>query len=87
MLFILLTIMVWEVINSSYSFKSPWLSIRKDHIRMPSGQEINDFYVEELPDWVNVIAITKEGNFLIEEQYRHGVGRICYELCAGYRSR
>ena len=50
---------------------------------MPSGLEIPDFYVEELPDWVNVIAITKEGEFLVEEQYRHGIGRVCFELCAG----
>lgn len=50
---------------------------------MPSGMEIPDFYVEELSDWVNVIAITKGGEFLVEEQYRHGIGRICFELCAG----
>lgn len=50
---------------------------------MPSGIEIPDFYVEELSDWVNVIAITNNGKFLVEEQYRHGIGRICFELCAG----
>lgn len=50
---------------------------------MPSGLEIPDFYVEELPDWVNVIAITRDGEFLLEEQYRHGIGRVCFELCAG----
>ena len=50
---------------------------------MPSGLEIPDFYVEELPNWVSVIAITKDGEFLIEEQYRHGIGRVCFELCAG----
>lgn len=50
---------------------------------MPSGFEIPDFYVEELPNWVNVIAITKDSEFLIEEQYRHGIGCVCFELCAG----
>lgn len=50
---------------------------------MPSGIEIPDYYVEELPNWVNVIAITKDGKFLVEEQYRHGIGQICFELCAG----
>lgn len=50
---------------------------------MPSGLEIPDFYVEELPDWVNVIAITKEGEFVIEEQYRHGIQIVCFELPAG----
>ncbi len=54
---------------------------------MPSGLEIPDFYIEELPDWVNVIAITKDGEFLVEKQYRHGIGRVCLELCAGVVDR
>lgn len=37
----------------------------------------------EASDWVNVIAITKEGKFIIEEQYRHGIQQVCFELCAG----
>ena len=75
--------MNWKVLKSTYTFKCPWLQIRKDHVRLPSGIEIPDFYVEELPNWVNVIAVTKEGKFLLEEQYRHGIGRVCFELCAG----
>lgn len=75
--------MNWEVLDSEYAFKCPWISIRKDHVRMPSGVEIPDFYISELPDWVNIIAITKDGKFIIEKQYRHGIQKVCYELCAG----
>ena len=50
---------------------------------MPSGLEIPDFYIEELPNWVNIIAITKEGLFVLEEQYRHGIQQVCFELPAG----
>lgn len=50
---------------------------------MPNGITIPDFYITEAPDWVNVIAITKEGKFIIEEQYRHGIQKVCFELCAG----
>lgn len=75
--------MKWKVLNSTYSFECPWLKIRKDHIRMPSGQVIPDFYVEELPDWVNVIAITEDGHYILEEQYRHGIQKVCFELPAG----
>ena len=75
--------MTWRVLNSIYSFVSPWVKIRKDTVELPSGVIIPDFYIEELPDWVNVIAITKEGDFLIEEQYRHGIAKVCFELCAG----
>lgn len=44
---------------------------------------MNDYYVLEYPDWINVIAITEDGKFVIERQYRHGTQSVDYELCAG----
>lgn len=73
----------WEVLSSRLLFDDKWLTIRKDHIRMPSGVEMDDYYVLEYPDWINVLAITKDGKFVIERQYRHGTQSIDYELCAG----
>lgn len=75
--------MNWKVLKSSYAFVCPWLKVRKDHVKLPTGLEMEDFYVVESNDWVNVIAITDEGLFVIEEQYRHGIGRTCFELPAG----
>ena len=37
----------------------------------------------EYPDWVNVIAITRDGRFVMERQYRHALGRINFELPCG----
>jgi ADP-ribose pyrophosphatase len=39
--------------------------------------------VLEYPDWVNVIAITREKQFVFVKQYRHGLGQTYFELCAG----
>lgn len=74
--------MNWTLLKSAYAFVCPWLKVRKDHVIMPSGVEMDDFYVVEANDWVNVIAITDDGNFIIEEQYRHGVQKVCFELPA-----
>lgn len=52
-------------------------------VQLPNGIIIPDFYITEAPDWVNVIAITTEGKFIIEEQYRHGIQKVCFELPAG----
>lgn len=73
----------WEVVSSKYLFKEKYLTVRSDHVRMPSGHEIPDFYVIEYPNWINVIAITAEGLFIIERQYRNGIRAINYEICAG----
>lgn len=75
--------MKWKLLSSDYLLKTRWLTVRKDHVRMPSGVVIDDYYVLEYPDWVNVIAITKDGRFVVERQYRHGTQSIDYELCAG----
>ena len=50
---------------------------------MPKGVELDDFYILEYPDWINVIAITEEGDFVLERQYRHGTQTVEYEICAG----
>ena len=75
--------MKWELLKSSYLFRSKWLTVRKDYVKMPSGHEMNDFYIIEHPSFVNIIAINKEGKFIIEKQYRHGINRIVHELPAG----
>ena len=50
---------------------------------MPKGVELDDFYILEYPDWINVIAITEKGDFVLERQYRHGTQTVEYEICAG----
>lgn len=73
----------WKKLESQYLFQRPWLTVRRDKVELPDGRTNDEFYVLEYPDWVNVIAITKNGQFVMERQYRHGIGVTCYEICAG----
>lgn len=73
----------WTVLNSRYLVKRPWLTARCDCVELPNGLQMPEYYVLEYPDWVNTIAITDEGKFLMVRQYRHGIRKTCYELCAG----
>lgn len=75
--------MQWEVLESEYLYKRPWLTARREHVKLPTGAEIKDFYVLEYPEFCNVIAITKDGKFLMERQYRHAQQITCYEIPAG----
>lgn len=72
-----------EVVSSEYVFKRPWLTARRDVLRLANGRINPEFYVLEYPTWVNIIAVTDEGRFVMVRQYRHGLGRIGIELCAG----
>lgn len=73
----------WDIIDSEYLIRRPWLTARRDRVRLPNGQINEEFYVLEYPDWVNVIAVTDDGRFVMIEQYRHGLGVVETELCAG----
>ena len=73
----------WETISSEYLFRRPWLTVRHDKVRLPDGRINPEFYVLEYPDWVNIIAITENGEFVMERQYRHGLDKTCYEIAAG----
>lgn len=75
--------MKWETLKSEYIIKRPWLTARRDVVRLPTGAVNDEYYVLEYPDWVNVIAITTEGMFVFVRQYRHGMAETSLEICAG----
>ena len=73
----------WKILSSEYLVRRPWLTARRDQVLLPDGRINPEYYVVEYPDWVNVIAITEDGQFVMERQYRHAVGMTCYELPCG----
>lgn len=75
--------MKWDVVKSEYLHRRPWLTVRQDTVRLPNGTVYDEYYVLEYPTWINVIAITPEGKFVMVKQYRHGLGIVATELCAG----
>ena len=75
--------MTWKILSSEYLIERPWLTARRDRVELPDGRIIEEYYVLEYPDWVNIVAIDKEGKMLLVRQYRHGLQRTGYELVAG----
>ncbi len=74
----------WKVINSTPLLNlGPWLNVRQEEVELPNGTRIPSWFVMDFPNWINVIAITKEGNFVMIDQYRHALGETHYELVAG----
>ena len=73
----------WKSLCSEYIIKRPWLTARRDKIELPDGRIIPEFYVLEYPDWVNVIAITTDGKFVMERQYRYAADSTNYEIPCG----
>ena len=57
--------------------------VRRDFSADPRGRGEHDFYVIEAPDWINVIPLTKAGEVVFIEQYRHGTEGISLEIPGG----
>lgn len=75
--------MKWKVLESNYLHQEPWLTIRKDKCQLPNGNIVPAFYVNEYPEWVNALALTKEGQVIIVKQYRHGIEEVGIEVPGG----
>ncbi len=73
----------WKTLSSKYIWQRPWLTARCDRVELPDGRVNDEYYVLEYPSWINVIAITRDGLFVMVEQYRHGLDEVFTELCAG----
>ncbi len=73
----------WKVLQSEYLAQKPWYTVRHERMQLPNGRVIPDYYLYEYPDWINVIARTAEGDFVMVSQYRPGIADTCYEIVAG----
>lgn len=73
----------WKTLSSEYLHRRPWLTVRKDVVQLPNGVIHDEYYVLEYPTWVNIIARTRNGKYVMVEQYRHGLQEIFTELVAG----
>ena len=71
----------WKILESTYISRRPWMTARLDKVQLPDGRINPEYWVLEFPDWVNVIAITKDGKMVMVRQYRHALGITEYELC------
>lgn len=74
----------WRLIESTYSYRDRWLTLRSDSVRLPNGGTLSPYHVIEVADWVNVVAIDAGGHVLLVEQYRHAVGQTMLEIPAGH---
>lgn len=75
--------MKWKTLESEYLIRRPWLTARRDKVELPTGAVLDEYYVLEYPDWINVIAITPDDRFVFVRQYRYALGKTVNEIVAG----
>lgn len=76
---------IWQVISQrTLHDGSPWLKLSTEHVRLPNGVEIPDFYRIEMRPYVAIFALTGDQQVALIEHYKHGPQQISLELPAGY---
>src|SRR5215471_11553333 len=74
----------WKTLASEYSFRDQWVAVRSDTVLLPNGQTLAPYQTVEGPDSVNIVALSKQGNIILVEQYRHPVNCSILEVPAGH---
>lgn len=72
----------WKTLAKEMLERTPIFDItrvRRVHSELGAG----DFYVMDLPNWVNVVALTPAREVVLIRQYRHGNDEITLEIPGG----
>ncbi len=74
----------WQVLDRRHVLdRRPYMYLREDTVLLPNGARIEDYFIFEYPDWVNVVAITAQNEVVLVRQYRHGNEQVHFELPGG----
>lgn len=74
---------IWTIDHSEYIVNDRFLKLRADSCTTPQGGEVDRYYVLELNDWVNCIAVDEAGNVIMLWHYRHGIRQYSMEFIGG----
>lgn len=73
----------WEHVSSKPIGDFRVFTIRSDVKVSPRTGQAHDFYVIESVNWVNVVALTRDGKLVMIDQYRHGSNTVELEIPGG----
>ena len=74
----------WKTLEKRKCYEAPpWIAHSIHKVLLPDGREIDDFNQVEIPDYAVVVATTPEELFILERQYKHGIGEVSLTLPGG----
>ncbi|MCK5460721.1 NUDIX hydrolase [Candidatus Gracilibacteria bacterium] len=72
----------FKILSREKVLDSQWCPIEKQIVELPNGKE-TEWFVHMNADAVIVVPILKNGNILLQKNYKHGCGECITEFCAG----
>jgi len=63
---------------------APWLTVEHHTVELPDGQVIPDWPWVKTPDYINVVAVTEDEQFLCFRQVKYGIEGDTLAIVGGY---
>ena len=74
----------WQVLKERLMLdKRPWLRVVEQTVRLPDGEVIDDYLLAEAPGYAIIFPVLPDGRIIAVEEYKHGIGRVVWQLPAG----
>lgn len=73
----------WNRLESRRLIEHPLFSLDTIHCRNEKLDTEHDFLVLQSPDWINIVAVTEEGQYILVRQHRLGTDAITLETPGG----
>jgi ADP-ribose pyrophosphatase len=64
--------------------EKPWLVVEHHTVELPDGEIILNWPWVKTPDYINVVAVTKEGQFLCFRQVKYAIDGVTLAIVGGY---
>lgn len=75
----------WQILSSQVLIdRRPWLRLIEQNVRLANGRVIEGYLVAQVREYAEAFALTDDGRVLLVRQYKHGVGKLSYDVPAGY---
>jgi len=73
----------WTVLGETIPFKNRWVQVRLQQVRLPNGQQYEYSIVDRHSQGAAVFLVDEQGRFLLEQEYRHPVKQVVWQLPGG----
>ncbi len=73
----------WRTLTRRSVLETPIFEVGSASRQHPDRDTPSEFWWVSPPDWVNVVALTPEGEVVLVRQYRHGADAVTLEIPGG----
>jgi ADP-ribose pyrophosphatase len=64
--------------------RPPWMEAGVERVELPDGRSVDEFLWIRTRDFAMAVAVTPDGQVVLERSYKHGPRRVALALPAGY---